>query len=184
MEYNITPVQAGNYKINMRISTPNYGTQLQIINRSGNVLSTYDIPTTGRGVWKTYSTTIPLSAGAQKLRVKSSKAQHWNINWLELVYDESNSARSKSLGENGESMDFEAELLNDKLLVRVNETITGPILIEIFDESGTIKKAFTLVKDDAVQTQYYLSSPGLNNGNYNIRITTANKIENLKIQKL
>src|SRR5215204_4764807 len=86
MEYNVNPSSPGTYTVNLRIATPNTGGQLQIKKSDGTVLATVNLPNTGQyQAWQTISTTVSLSAGQQVIRVQSSAAPGWNINWLEFL---------------------------------------------------------------------------------------------------
>src|SRR5215213_9223648 len=86
MDYSINPSSAGTYTINLRIANPNTGAQLQIKKSDGTVLSTVNLPNTwGWQEWQTTATTVTLAAGVQTIRIQSSAAPGWNINWLEVV---------------------------------------------------------------------------------------------------
>src|SRR5215204_2931650 len=86
MEYNVNPSSPGTYTVNLRIATPNTGGQLQIKKSDGTVLATVNLPNTGQyQAWQTIPTTVSLSAGQQVIRVQSSAAPGWNINWLEFL---------------------------------------------------------------------------------------------------
>src|SRR5215204_629670 len=86
MEYNVNPSSPGTYTVNLRVATPNTGGQLQIKKSDGTVLATVNLPNTGQyQAWQTIPTTVSLSAGQQVIRVQSSAAPGWNINWLEFL---------------------------------------------------------------------------------------------------
>src|SRR5215203_4614753 len=86
MDYSINPSSSGTYTINLRIDNPNTGAQLQIKKSDGTVLSTVNLPNTwGWQEWQTTATTVTLAAGVQTIRIQSSAAPGWNINWLEFV---------------------------------------------------------------------------------------------------
>ncbi len=85
MNYNVNVLTAGSYTVNLRVATPNYGTQLQIKNSAGQVLATVNAPITGGFQnWQTVSAQVNLSAGAQTLKIQSTGAP-WNFNWMEFV---------------------------------------------------------------------------------------------------
>lgn len=86
MDYNITVSNAGNYKFRFRIaSAAPANPQMKVKNQSGTVLATFDLfQTSGWQTWFTQTVNIPLAAGAQTIRLESSGAGGWNINWLEV----------------------------------------------------------------------------------------------------
>jgi hypothetical protein len=92
MDYNITVPTAGNYFMRFRTSAFYYGAQFQVKNSSGTVLAT--INSYNSGSTNNYITsyrTVPLTAGAQTLRIQSTStiqpgqsASQWYFNWLEV----------------------------------------------------------------------------------------------------
>jgi hypothetical protein len=85
MDYSYNAPSTGTYTVKFRIATPNNGAQLQVRKSDGTVLSTVNITNTSAyQIWQTVSTTVTLSAGQQTLRISSSAAPFWNINWLEI----------------------------------------------------------------------------------------------------
>src|SRR5215218_3743818 len=86
MDYIVSPGVSGSYLVNIRVATPKDSGQLQFKKQDGTLLSTVNIKSTGGWQsWQTISTTIALSAGQQTIRVQSSSAPGWNINWLEFL---------------------------------------------------------------------------------------------------
>ncbi|SHG02873.1 PKD domain-containing protein, partial [Flavisolibacter ginsengisoli] len=86
MEYTFSVPAAGAYTVNLRISTPYTGSQFQISNSSGTVLSTVNVPVTGGfQTWQTVPVTLNLIAGNQTIRLQSVSTTGWNINWLEIL---------------------------------------------------------------------------------------------------
>jgi endoglucanase len=84
MEYSYNAPSSGTYTVNLRIASPNSGAQLQIKNKSGTVLATVTIPTTGGfQTWQTVSATVNLPAGQQTIKLQSTSSAGWNINWIE-----------------------------------------------------------------------------------------------------
>jgi hypothetical protein len=85
MDYSYTAPTAGTYTVRFRLATQNSFAQFQVKNSTGQVLATVNVPTTGSyQTWQTTSTTLTLPAGAQVIRLQSSAAAGWNINWWEL----------------------------------------------------------------------------------------------------
>lgn len=86
MDYGLTIGSSGTYQLNLRIATPYSGAQLIVKNSVGSSLATVNIPTTGGfQKWQTVTVPVNLIAGSETLRLESSSAAGWNINWMELV---------------------------------------------------------------------------------------------------
>src|SRR5215203_1113296 len=86
MDYIVSPAVSSSYLVNIRVATPKDSGQLQFKKQDGTLLSTVSIKNTGGWqTWQTISTTVSLSAGQQVIRVQSSAAPGWNINWLEFL---------------------------------------------------------------------------------------------------
>ncbi len=83
MNYNVNAT-AGTYTVDVRVASPNNGSQIQIKNGS-TVLATINIPNTGG--WQNWTTvtssSFNLAAGPQTLQVYAV-TNGWNINWLEF----------------------------------------------------------------------------------------------------
>ena len=85
MDYNINATTAGTYTLKLRIATPNSGAQLQVRKADGTTLTTVNLPiTSGYQNWQTISTALILPQGQQTIRIISTAAPGWNINWLEF----------------------------------------------------------------------------------------------------
>jgi len=83
MDYNVNVASAGNYVFNFRVANSWGNGNIQIKNASGNVLANVDVPQTGG--WQTYtnvSTTAPLTAGSQIIRIYANRGS-FNLNWFE-----------------------------------------------------------------------------------------------------
>ncbi len=93
MDYSINPNTAGTYTLKFRIATPGSGAQFRVKNASGQVLALVNVPNTGGWQsWQTIATSVTVAAGAQTIRLESSAAMGWNINWLEFSKDGSTPA--------------------------------------------------------------------------------------------
>lgn len=85
MDYSVNIATAGTYSIKLRVAAPNSNSALQIINSSGTILKTLNIPNTGSfQSWQTIDETLTLPAGLQTLRIYAQTSL-WNINWWALV---------------------------------------------------------------------------------------------------
>ncbi len=86
MDYTYSAPSTGAYLLKLRISTPANGAQLQVRKADGSVLATFNVPNTGGWQnWQTMSATISLTQGTQVLRLLSTAASNWNVNWIELT---------------------------------------------------------------------------------------------------
>ena len=83
MDYSVNVATAGTYTVDFRIAALSYGAQLQLRKSDGTVLATLSLPQTGGYQnWQTLSASITLAQGPQTLRVISTAAANWNINWI------------------------------------------------------------------------------------------------------
>jgi hypothetical protein len=86
MDYGLTVGTSGSYNLNLRVASPYTGAQLVVKNKTGTIVSTVNIPTTGGFQnWQTVSVPLNLIAGDETLRIESTAGAGWNINWMELV---------------------------------------------------------------------------------------------------
>ena len=85
MDYSVNVAKAGQYTASFRVATMHSDASFELLDASGKVLTTITAPNTGGYQnWQTVSTTVTLAAGVQTLRVESTSASLWNINWLEF----------------------------------------------------------------------------------------------------
>lgn len=85
MDYNVNVAAAGNYTAAFRVASPNSGAQFQLRKQDGTILGTVSIPQTGGWqAWTTVSAVVNLPAGTQTLRILSTAAAGWNINWADF----------------------------------------------------------------------------------------------------
>ena len=86
MDYNANVSSSGTYRVNFRVANPDPVGQFQLRKADGTVLATLSVPTTGDNqAWTTINTNVTLQAGNQTIRLISTAASHFNINWLEFV---------------------------------------------------------------------------------------------------
>ncbi len=85
MDYSVNVAKAGQYVASFRVATVHTDASFELLDASGKVLTTVKCPNTGGYQnWQTVSATVTLTAGVQTLRVESTAASLWNINWLEF----------------------------------------------------------------------------------------------------
>lgn len=86
MDYRVYVDSSGVYTASFRIATALNNGKLQLRKSDGTVLATVDIPNTAsyQG-WCTRSVTVNLSQGYQTIRIVSTEAVNWNINWMSFT---------------------------------------------------------------------------------------------------
>ena len=85
MDYQVNAASAGSYTLQLRVASNESGGQLQVRSSTGSVLATVTVPNTGGWQsWQTITAQLTLPQGNQTLRVVSTAAAGWNINWLDL----------------------------------------------------------------------------------------------------
>jgi predicted esterase len=111
MEYNINVQTAGTYTIAFRVATIHVNQSFEI--RDGSVLlKQVSVPQTGGWqTWRTFTTTVTLSAGNRILRIQSKTPDGWNLNWFEAM-----------LGTKVLPGKIEAETYDDRYGVRTETT--------------------------------------------------------------
>src|SRR5829696_4401950 len=175
MDYSINTSSAGTYTINLRIATPNPGAQLQIKKSDGTVLSTVNLPNTwGWQEWQTISTTVTLAAGVQTIRIQSSAATGWNINWLEVVGGGSGSITTKAAEQNsGETASpffvIFPNPVKDNFTLLMNNRYSGSARIRIINVLGIVDKEFIIYKRGG-PFKINLSTGGLSTGVYILKV--------------
>ena len=88
MQYPVNVASAGAYTVSFRVSSVNAGASFVLQDGNGNTLTTIQVPVTGN--YQTYTTvtasgTVTLAAGAQNLKIVSTSATNWNINWMQFT---------------------------------------------------------------------------------------------------
>ena len=179
MDYSVNVATTGTYTVNFRIATPNTGAQLQLRKADGTILLTNNLPLTSAWqTWRTVSSTISLSAGAQTLRLYSSAAPRWNINWFEFISGTGSSSTANAVvteansfpTNTSKSFSIYPNPVTDNFVMQVNNGYTGKMKVQIVDVNGTIIKELEFTKNqNSLQTN--LSINGLAGGTYIIRVT-------------
>ena len=86
MEYQVSAASSGSYTLQLRVASAENGGQLQVRNAAGTVLATVTVPNTGGWqTWQTISASLTLPQGNQTIRLVSTAAAGWNINWLNFT---------------------------------------------------------------------------------------------------
>jgi hypothetical protein len=185
MDYSFTAPATGAYPVNLRVASPNGG-QLQIKNSTGTVLATVSIPKTGGYQnWQTVSANIALVAGTQTIRVYSA-SNGWNFNWWEII---STSGSVTAKGARVDSALVTTPLAiypnpkSGKFQLQINNDLTGPVSIQVYDAQGALKKQFTVSKPDPGSSQFYLSIGELPASNYTIKVSMVGWTDSKQIIK-
>jgi hypothetical protein len=183
MDYSINPPSSGTYTLNLRIATPNNGAQLQIRKGDGTVLSTVNLPNTGAyQKWQTTTTTVTLSAGVQTIRVISTAAALWNINWLEFA--SGTASRIAAFQQNEETFLF--ELFPNPATDHVNVTISNPyrgkMKLQMVNINGAVVRESILYKEKGI-IRTSLKTGDLPAGNYIIKLSTDKRLITKQIIK-
>ncbi len=89
MDYNLAVSGTGNYSVGFRIAAPATGSQIQLKNSNGTVLTTINIPATGGWqTWTTVTANLTLTSGNQTLRLQAvvpGTSFGFNINWMQFA---------------------------------------------------------------------------------------------------
>jgi hypothetical protein len=72
----------------------------------------------------------------------------------------------------------------DRIVLQLNNSHTGSMKVQLIDMSGTVKKEYSLFKNQAGATQTYLSAGDLIAGEYILRVSIGDWSESRKISKL
>ena len=84
LDYAVSVQTAGTYTVQFRVAGWNPAAQLQL-KVGASVLSTVPVPNTSGGQnWQTFTTTVPLAAGNQTLRVAIVQGG-FNFNWMNFI---------------------------------------------------------------------------------------------------
>ena len=178
MEYSYSAPSTGSYTVSLRLAAPAAGGQLQIRTSSGTVLATVNVPNTGGWQsWQTVTTTLNLNQGAQTLRIVSTSPQYkgWNINWWELAAGGSNAAitqrRASMINEQqASSLELFPNPVTEHTVLRVNNSFSGDVRVQIISMNGSVQKEFRLFKEKGV-VQTKLGTENLPAGSYIIKLT-------------
>ena len=154
MDYRLTTPATGSYTLNFRVATIYSGAQFVVKNSSGQVLATVKVPTTGGfQSWQTVSATVNLPSGVQTLRLQSSAAPGWNINWLEVVGGSSTGVTQRRATapvstEVVATQSFEVfpNPAKDRLTLSINNSYEGKMNVQILNMIGAVQKQFSLNK--------------------------------------
>jgi endoglucanase len=195
MKYAINAPAAGTYTFSFRVATAATGAQFRVKNSAGTVLATVNVPTTGGAqTWRDVTAAITLPAGAQTLTITSANLNRWNFNYF--TFSTSGSITANALSDkdlavvNDEAsatatgMAVVPNPFTDRFVLRVNNTLTGLMNVQLIDPSGVVRKTFKVTKGVAGTVQTYLSAGTLPAGNYFIKVQIGTWTETKQAVKL
>jgi endoglucanase len=189
MDYTVNVSSAGTYALTFRVATPNSGTQFQIKNSAGAVLGTVTLPVTGGyQTWQNITANVALAAGSQTIRIYSSTANGWNINWFELEDAVISAATAKAQAASvalvtTPALDVYPNPVINNFQLQIDNELTGAVNVQIFDMQGSLKKQFSLTKVDTGVSQFYLSIGEMTTGNYVLKVTMNSWTDSKQISK-
>jgi hypothetical protein len=152
LEYTINVPAAGAYALNLRLATPNTGAQFQIKNSAGTVLNTVAVPITGGWqLWQTVTKTINLVAGTQTIRLQSTSAAGWNINWLDIIGSAMSMARQAHASPLQEitpatAMQLYPNPLVSQATIHISNANTGPVKLCMYNMNGALVQQMEVQK--------------------------------------
>lgn len=161
MSFHLYVPQAGTYPVRFRIASAVSNAQFQLRNASGTALATINVPNTGTfQSWQTIQTSVFLPAGYQTIRLYSTAAPRWNINWFEFL--QSNSA---PLPVNFVSIDARKEGNGARVTWKVSDEIN---VVNYVIEKSTDRSTFTSIGtvNATRATQYQFVDPQVLARNY------------------
>ncbi len=190
MSYNVNVASAGTYLASFRIATPNTGCSFQLQTANGTVLATLSLPVTGDfQVWQTISAAVTLPAGSQTLKIVSTSALGWNINWMDFAnVTQTGSAATGSVVagtasqflSSAGSVDSALATLSlypnparDQAVLEISNVYTGKMLVQVISEAGIVVRTYQVSKDQSF-SRVYLATGDLAKGTYFIRVQIGN----------
>jgi hypothetical protein len=196
MDYYVNVEQAGTYTVNFRLATADPSASFELLDGSGNVLSTVAVPNTGGfQTWQTASAQAKLNAGLQTIRLKSTSWNIWNINWMQFVSGTGTASTAvntitgaaismnDSVATAATSSVVWPNPVRGLLNIQVNDNTSGNKIIQVVDALGVTRQTTKFTKTPGVN-QFQLDVSTLAPGVYNIRILSTTGQETIKILKL
>ena len=201
MDYKVNVAAAGTYKVSFRVATLNPNAAFVLRSAAGRTLASIKLikPTGGYQAWATISTQITLPAGIQTIRLVSTSAAGWNINWMS--FEASATVVASSSTENSGSsvgistfdtasapvslskVSIYPNPVRDHFTVDIDNDFAGMMNIQVIDISGKVSLTQMLAKSGQ-RSQVNISASALTPGIYMVRIQMGSKVEVKKLLKL
>jgi hypothetical protein len=189
IEYTVMVPTAGAYSFNLRLATPYTSAQFQVKNSAGTVLATVNVPTTGGWQqWQTVIKSINLAAGTQTIRLQSTSAAGWNINWLKIIGSTLNLARQSKSGVVEESITAGPSIyvypnpVSSQGTIRVSNPYEGPVKLSLYNMNGALVQESEVNKQGLSLTTN-ISFGTLPNGSYILKAYMKECIGQLQLVK-
>jgi hypothetical protein len=132
---------------------------------------------------------INLAAGPQTLRLLSTSAQGFNINWLEIGSSTAVTGRiaAAPLSERMETSSITTAIypnpVRDRFTMTLQNNYSGTMKVQVVNMAGVLQKQFTVNKTNNI-SRTDLSISDLPKGEYLIMVDMNGKKETRKIIKL
>jgi hypothetical protein len=199
MSYNVYVAAAGAYTVNFRVASPYSAAAFTLQNASGIALANLAVTyTSGWQVWTTMTGTVTLPAGQQTLKIVSSNAYGWNINWIQFVSKTAAAAATASATTEARSVVLDSSVpesavsvekfelypnpATDNVLLDIANSHIGRMKVRVISTTGVEVRTYEVNKTlSAVQVP--ISVSGLPTGMYIIRVQGADWSETKKVLK-
>ena len=191
MSYNVNVAGPGTYQASFRIATPSNGASLQLKLANGTVLATVNLPNTGNyQAWQTVSTNVTIPGGNQTIQIVSTSVANWNFHWMQFstltaaarTSPTVSTAIGNAFSTNGQQDSVNIPSTNastsfnlypnpalDHFTIDINNAFTGPMVIQLINQSGAIIRTYTSQKDGQSARQE-VNCSGLAAGLYLVRV--------------
>ncbi len=155
----------------------NNRTRFTVGSTSVDVLSDYNISNKA-----SFVTLTPVN-GTIVLTIANLNTYNY-INGFTLTENGTGGATAKSAtAETGASVQLFPNPVQDRLVLQVNQTLTGPMLVKITGVNGQLKNSFTLNRNKSGMSQHYISVANLASGEYIVTIQIGDWSESKTIIK-
>jgi hypothetical protein len=196
MDYAVNVATAGVYTVTFRVASPYTGAAFRLQDATGKVLATMTMNRTGDfQYWTTLSTTATLAAGQQTLRLLSTSAFRWNINWMQFVYKSATAADQQAVAAQAQSFQADSATgfsaayfhlypnpVRDRVVLDISNVHTGRVKVQVISTSGSLVQTAEYEKTSQTM-QAQLNVGGLAAGIYIIRVQGADWSETKKMEK-
>ena len=199
MAYSVNVATAGTYTVSFRVAAQANNASFNVENASGAVLATVAVPNSGGyQVWTTVKANVTLPAGQQTIKLLSTSAINWNINWMEFDAGTTTTTQTSIEAISGQSLSsfaedssaVEAKALSlfpnptaDGVMITMSNTHTGKVMVQVISTTGRLVKTYGFEKG-LPELQVQISLGGLPAGIYLVRVGGDDWQEIRKVVKL
>jgi hypothetical protein len=196
MDYTVNVAAAGVYTVNFRLATPNNNATMALRDTTGKVLATMSTNSTGGfQSWVTLSTKVTLPAGLQTLRLISTSAPMWNINWIQFVSGTTSAVDQRAVSAQATAFRSDSAQgsgltyfrvypnpVKDRVVLDISNVHVGKVKVLVISPSGSVVQTYQYDKLSQ-EMQMPLNVGNLAAGLYIIRIQGVDWFETKKIEK-